>query len=723
MVAALFVAMALGRAAAAAPLTNAQQVLELGLETARRSPLPVRLRGLVTYADPSVNLIYVQDFSAGIRVAFTNADHQLVSGQMVEVEGTAAGGMFAPFVDCAQVKVSGTSAIPEPSEVPASRMAAGELFGQWVQVAGVVRDVAKEANSAILFVSSGGLRFHAVIQPFPGAELPVDWLDARVVLRGVCWTDVDAENKPTGFTLYVPGTNQVAVLHSGERDIFNQPALPMNSHPELRRQSDGRVKVAGTVAFHSLSGHVYLQEEGGAVRARLLVPLARGNPQARYLERPPVTPLRPGERVEVVGAPTAAMFAPLLQDAEFRRVGDGSPPVPLAVSAAELFSGKLDGRLVSTKARLLATELRQAGALKQQVLALQSGDTLFEALWEFTGTNTLPLPAKNSYIQAAGICAVVPGDLNQVRSFRLLLRGAADLSLLGRPPWWEPLPMGKILAGATALSVAALVWVWLLRRQVSQRTAELQAEVVERQRAQTELRHALAAERELSELRSRFVSMVSHEFRTPLGVIMSAAENLEAYFERLQPEQRQQQLQHVIQATGQMARVMENVLLLGRAEAGKMEFKPGVLDLAGFCGGIADQVYSSTERKCPIHFAAGPLPPAEGDEGLLRHILNNLLTNAVKYSKPGAPVEFGVGRENGEAVFRVRDSGIGIPASDQSQLFNAFHRASNASQVPGTGLGLVIVKRCVEMHEGRIACESAEGQGTTFTVWLPLFKA
>jgi signal transduction histidine kinase len=134
-------------------------------------------------------------------------------------------------------------------------------------------------------------------------------------------------------------------------------------------------------------------------------------------------------------------------------------------------------------------------------------------------------------------------------------------------------------------------------------------------------------------------------------------------------------------------------------------------------------VYSSTERKCPIHFAAGPLPPAEGDEGLLRHILNNLLTNAVKYSKPGAPVEFGVGRENGEAVFRVRDSGIGIPASDQSQLFNAFHRASNASQVPGTGLGLVIVKRCVEMHEGRIACESAEGQGTTFTVWLPLFKA
>jgi signal transduction histidine kinase len=266
-----------------------------------------------------------------------------------------------------------------------------------------------------------------------------------------------------------------------------------------------------------------------------------------------------------------------------------------------------------------------------------------------------------------------------------------------------------------------MVWISLLRRQVSRRTSELRAEVVRRQRAQTELHHALAAERELGELRSRFVSMVSHEFRTPLGVILSAAENLDTYFDRLKPEQRRKQLDHVIQATGQMAKVMENVLLLGRTEAGKMEFKPVPIDLASFCQSLADEVLSSTDNRCPIHLRFAPIPPACADQGLLRHILTNLLTNAVKYSTAGALIEFTLDRHGDNAIFRVHDHGIGIPLVDQKQLFNAFHRGSNTGQLPGTGLGLVIVKRCVELHGGQITCESAEGVGTTFTVNLPLF--
>ena len=152
-----------------------------------------------------------------------------------------------------------------------------------------------------------------------------------------------------------------------------------------------------------------------------------------------------------------------------------------------------------------------------------------------------------------------------------------------------------------------------------------------------------------------------------------------------------------------------------------MEFKPATLDLASFCESLAHQVHSSTENKCPIHFRAGSVPPARGDESLMRHILINLLTNAVKYSKEAAAIEFTLERHNGEAIFRVQDRGIGIPAADQKQLFSAFHRGQNAGQVPGTGLGLLIVKRCVEVHGGQITCDSSEGQGTTFTVKLPLF--
>jgi signal transduction histidine kinase len=268
-----------------------------------------------------------------------------------------------------------------------------------------------------------------------------------------------------------------------------------------------------------------------------------------------------------------------------------------------------------------------------------------------------------------------------------------------------------------------LVWIWLLRRQVSQRTAELEAEVARRQRAQTELHHALAAERELSELRSRFVAMVSHEFRTPLGVILSAAENLDSYFDRLKPEQRRTQLDHVIQATRQMALVMENVLFLGRAEAGKLECRPAPLDLAAFCQGLTQQIQASTEDKCFIRFHADQLPSARGDESLLRHILTNLLTNAVKYSHVAGAIDFSLERSDGEAIFRVVDRGIGIPAADQGQLFTTFHRGRNTGQVPGTGLGLVIVQRCVELHGGQITCDSVEGRGTTFVVRLPLFVA
>src|SRR5439155_10836111 len=133
--------------------------------------------------------------------------------------------------------------------------------------------------------------------------------------------------------------------------------------------------------------------------------------------------------------------------------------------------------------------------------------------------------------------------------------------------------------------------------------------------------HAVPAGRELNERRSRFVSVVSHEFRTPLGVILSAAENLNAYLDRLAPEQRQRQLQHIMQATRHMGDLMENVLLLGRAEAGRLDFKPAPLNLASFCERLVNQISSATAGRCPIHFHSGSLSAARGDESLLRHIL------------------------------------------------------------------------------------------------------
>jgi signal transduction histidine kinase len=133
---------------------------------------------------------------------------------------------------------------------------------------------------------------------------------------------------------------------------------------------------------------------------------------------------------------------------------------------------------------------------------------------------------------------------------------------------------------------------------------------------------------------------------------------------------------------------------------------------------------SATNRRCPIELTLDKKTAgARGDEAVVRHILTNLLSNAVKYSPAGQPVELTVGRDRAMAEFRITDRGCGIPLADQARIFQAFHRGSNVRQIHGTGLGLLIVRRCVDLHGGEIAFDSVEGKGTTFTVRLPLFAA
>lgn len=246
-------------------------------------------------------------------------------------------------------------------------------------------------------------------------------------------------------------------------------------------------------------------------------------------------------------------------------------------------------------------------------------------------------------------------------------------------------------------------------------------DISERKRAETELKRALERERELNLLKSNFVSMVSHEFRTPLGIIQSSAEILDDYIERLDAAERRDQLQSIIKNSRRMAGLMEDVLLLGRLDAGRMQFIPGPLDLASLCRRLVDEVQSVTAARCPIEFFTASLPAeAQADERLLRHILLNLLNNAVKYSEEGEAVAFHATGTAGAVRFFIRDRGIGIPEDEVDGLFDAFQRGSNVGQRPGTGLGLVIVKQSVELHGGSIGLESKLGTGTTVRVSIPL---
>jgi PAS domain S-box-containing protein len=247
-------------------------------------------------------------------------------------------------------------------------------------------------------------------------------------------------------------------------------------------------------------------------------------------------------------------------------------------------------------------------------------------------------------------------------------------------------------------------------------------DISQRKQAEAELHRTLAREMELSQLKSNFVSMVSHEFRTPLGIIQSSAELLRDFYQKMPPGEREEQLESIGRNTRRMAGMMEEILVLSRLDAGKLDFQPAALELNAFCRRVLDEVLSATNRRCHIELVLGPdSAQAQADERLLGHIFTNLLSNAVKYSEPGATVRFTVERDGPDAVCTVRDQGIGISEEDQQHLFKAFHRGSNVGSRPGTGLGLLLVKRCADLHGGKLQLKSKIGESTTVTVRLPVF--
>jgi signal transduction histidine kinase len=716
---------------AAAIFTNAQQVLELGIEKARSGSSPVVITGVLTFPVPDRSWAFIQDSTAGILVAYTNSGVQAESGERVKVTGHVGAGLLAPIIRRATLEMLGQTSLPQPHKASAANLAAGESFGQWVELDGAVRDVARDMSRLFVFVSSGGIRFHAVIQSPESASVPADWLDAKVRLRGVCWTDVDRENKPSGFTLYLPGTNTITFLRNGSSNIFSAPVLSESERTNLNHQSDRRLKFSGVVLFHSPAGEIFFQDRTGPIEARLLVPLAKASPNGIYLERPQLSPLAPGTEIELVGAPRDAAFAPVLQDAELRVIGQSSSPTALRVSAREALSGRYDRALISLKGRILGHGRREGEGSSEEVLLLQNGNVTYESMWAKAPTNALVPLRQNAQLELTGLCLAQPGGLNKAPSFRVLLRDPSELRVLGQALPWADWPVDRILWIAGLLGAAALAWIWFLRRQVAQRTVELveanshlQTEITQRQHAQAELGKALNTERELGELKSRFVSMVSHEFRTPLGIIMSSSEILRSYQDRLSADERGDHLNDIFQSTRRMGDLIEEVLLLSRVEAGRLGCKPEPLDLGELCRRLSDEMLSATQQRCPIVLKeSGSLDGARADEALLRHIFGNLLSNAVKYSPPGKPVEFVVERQGADAVFMVRDRGIGIPDADIKLLFQPFHRARNVGEAPGSGLGLVIVQRCIDLHGGSIKLESSEGVGTSVTVRLGLFAA
>ncbi|AFZ22445.1 histidine kinase,histidine kinase [Cylindrospermum stagnale PCC 7417] len=248
----------------------------------------------------------------------------------------------------------------------------------------------------------------------------------------------------------------------------------------------------------------------------------------------------------------------------------------------------------------------------------------------------------------------------------------------------------------------------------------LDSQWVKRQQIES-LKFSLAKEKEIGELKLQLFSMISHEFRTPLSVILLSSQLLREILEELVDEKRLKNLYRIQSSAKLMNHLLTDILTLTRAEAGKLDYKPQLINVENFCLNLVEdlQLFGTTPHL--IEFMNnGQCFRASLDEKLLYSILSNLLLNAIKYSSAGNNKIYLILNSEPEAlVFQVIDKGLGIPPAEQQKIYEPFYRCQNIENIVGTGLGLAVVKKSVERHQGEIFVESELGCGTTFTVKIP----
>jgi signal transduction histidine kinase len=272
-----------------------------------------------------------------------------------------------------------------------------------------------------------------------------------------------------------------------------------------------------------------------------------------------------------------------------------------------------------------------------------------------------------------------------------------------------------------------LVYASELEKKVQSRTEdlnsmikELEKEVKVRKKAEEEARKALGRERELNELKSKFVSIASHEFRTPLSTVLSSASLIDQYNNRMDEEKVKKHVQRIKSSVNHLTSILNDFLSLGKLEEGKVDVAVERINVMDFFKEVKEEINSTlkTGQHLIIDCEDG-VQSVYSDVRILRNIFFNLISNAIKYSDLGKSIYISCKRQGNAVLFAIQDEGIGIPEEDHRHMFERFFRASNAGNVQGTGLGLNIVKRYVELLGGSISFSSEYGKGSIFTVRIP----
>ena len=262
-----------------------------------------------------------------------------------------------------------------------------------------------------------------------------------------------------------------------------------------------------------------------------------------------------------------------------------------------------------------------------------------------------------------------------------------------------------------------------LEIQVQKRTVELADANFKLQLESDDRQKVIEKEKELNLLKNRFISVISHEFRTPLTGIQLSVQLFERYGDKWDTEKKQKFFHSIYNSIRFTNLLLDDVSIIGKDESGKINYNPSPCNIEEVCQLVFDDIKAVFGSTVKINFSIKPeIIETFADDSLLRHILNNILSNAIKYSEPEKQTDFSIVVANDEIIFTITDHGIGIPKEDIKHIFEPFQRASNTESIKGTGLGLAIVKRCIEMHSGSIEIKSTMNIGTTVIVKIPYIK-
>lgn len=658
-------------------LRTAAEVRGLTYDQAQQHT-PVRLRGVVTFFDETLYSRFIQDETAGIYLRESANTPALQPGQVVEVEGRTSPGEYAPIVEPRWVQVVGEATLPPPKPATYEQLASGKEDSQFVEIAGIVRSVHLDEPSQhhLIEIATGGGRLSVYAKQLPVKQTG-ELIDSTVRVRGVCSTQFNHQRQLFAIRLMVPRPEDLVIEFPAPQDPFAISTRPIGSLLQFAPQESygHRVKVVGTVIFHEAGQTLFLQdgEQGVEVQTR---------------ER---EPLGLGDRVEALGFVGQGEYTPVLQDASYRRISPGAPPAPAHVTPDEALKGKHDSRLIQVSAKLLDRALHGS----ERYLILQEGDAIFHAyLKQAEGQDSFAGFENGSRVAITGVCKIDPGEWWagenwRAKSLRLQLRSAADVVLLQAPPWWT-LKRVLWIAGALGfVALAAFSWVVVLRRQVVERTRQLETQIQERQRAERQ--------RVIEQERTR----VAQDLHDELGATLTEVSMLGslARTPSLPIENKERYLDQLTNVSRSLVATLDEIVWAVNPKY------DSVASLASYYSLFAQRFLNLAGIACRLRVAdAFPATPLDSR---VRHgvflAFREALNNAVRHS----------GATEVRIAMEVAAEQLHIIVADNGKGFGVDDR------LPGSD-GLASMQQRMQKLGGRCEVTSQAGQGTTIKFRLPL---